>query len=645
MAAALMQAAFSLTAVVAHPLDPLTGDEIAASVAVLTASGDADAAARFASIDLDEPAKAAVLAWRPGQPVARRALVTVRRGGRVYEGVVDLRAHRVERWQAVRDAQSRILPQEWARARKITMADRGWQAAMRRRGYDPDRLAVSCEPLPAGYLGDPAERRRRLLKVTCFDTSGTSNVWARPIEGLVAVVDVDAQRVIRLIDTGPVPVSRDPAQFAARSEPAPATTGSRGASDIRLDGHAVHWRNWSFHYRMDPRSGLVLSLVRFADHGRDRLILYRGSLSEMFVPYMDPAPAWSFRSYLDVGEWGFGPLSLPLHRGSDCPADAIFLDATLADARGRAIDRRGVICLFERHSAAPLWRHAEIVNGRYGGRAAVELVMRTIPTLGDYDYVIDWVLTDAGEIRIDVGATGIDQVKGVQTRSMGDATARRDTAYGTLLSPNLVGVNHDHFLAFRLDMDIDGAANTLVRRRLVPQRLAGDGRRSLWRVADEPVAVEGPLAAAGGGAATTWRIENPNVSNGLGQHPAYDLEGDTRTSLLAADDFPQRRAPYSAAPLWVTRYDARELYAAGRYPNQSRGGAGLPTYTARRRSVANTDIVLWWTMGFHHVPRPEDWPVMATAWHSLLLSPDGFFNRNPALDPVSPVTRPDTGKE
>ena len=79
----------------------------------------------------------------------------------------------------------------------------------------------------------------------------------------------------------------------------------------------------------------------------------------------------------------------------------------------------------------------------------------------------------------------------------------------------------------------------------------------------------------------------------------------------------QRRAAFSAAPLWLTAYDRRELYAAGTYPNQSTGGDGLPAYAAQHRPVENADIVLWYTMGFHHLPRPEDWPVLTrsgTAW-------------------------------
>ena len=182
---------------------------------------------------------------------------------------------------------------------------------------------------------------------------------------------------------------------------------------------------------------------------------------------MDPDPGWSFRTYMDVGEYGIGPLSLPLVPGSDCPSNARLLDATFADEDGKAVARQGVICLFERDTAAPLWRHAEIVNNSYAARPAVELVMRTIPSLGNYDYIIDWVLTEAGTIRIDAGVTGIDQAKGVRARTMADASARRDTATGNLIAPNLVGVNHDHFLSFRLDVDIDGRPNTLVRQTLV----------------------------------------------------------------------------------------------------------------------------------------------------------------------------------
>jgi primary-amine oxidase len=173
-----------------HPLDPLSAAEIETAVAVLRDAGYADDGTRFATIDLDEPVKAAVLGLESGHPVARRAFVIARRDRVVHEAVVELAARRVERWAAIPGVQSAVSSEEWAAARRITREDAGWREAMRGRGYTGlDRLV--CTAFSAGNIGDPGENGRRLVRVACFDGAGTSNFWARPIEGVVAVVDLD----------------------------------------------------------------------------------------------------------------------------------------------------------------------------------------------------------------------------------------------------------------------------------------------------------------------------------------------------------------------------------------------------------------------------------------------------------------------
>jgi Cu2+-containing amine oxidase len=84
--------------------------------------------------------------------------------------------------------------------------------------------------------------------------------------------------------------------------------------------------------------------------------------------------------------------------------------------------------------------------------------------------------------------------------------------------------------------------------------------------------------------------------------------------------------------IWVTPYREDERYGAGDYPNQSTGGDGLVRWTEQDRRIENTDVVLWYTFSHVHVPRPEDYPVMPTAYIGFVLKPAGFFAVNPALD-------------
>ncbi|RAI59289.1 copper amine oxidase [Roseicella frigidaeris] len=618
----------------AHPLDPLSAAEIDAAVAALRQAGAADDATRYVAIELEEPAKAAVLG---NQPAPRRAHVVLRRGAAMAEAGIDLATRRVDGPRPIPGAQSGVLLEEWEQASTLTMADPDWQAAMRRRGYTAFD-SLFCAPLTVGWFGTAEEQGRRLLRVPCYETRGArTTVHGRPIEGLFAIVDLGAGRVLRVVDTGVVPVREGPDRADEASLPdlraplRPVRQSAPLGGNAVIAGQQVVWDHWRFHLRLDRRFGPVLSLARWAEDGRDRMVLYQGHASEMFVPYMDASEAWYYRSYMDIGEYGFGALASALHPGTDCPAQAQFLNATLPGDDGKPIELPRVLCVFERDTGSPAWRHAELVDQSYEGRPEIELVVRGIPTVGNYDYVMDWVFTQRGEIRIEVGATGMDAVKGVAARSMADPGAAQEAATGMLVAPGAVGVWHDHYISFRLDLDVDGPANGFRRERLVPRVAeAGTPRRSLWAPEPVPMPVEG--AVTPGHAPEVWRVVNPGVTTALGHHPGYEvILGHGATSLLDPEDFPQRRAAFTAAPLWVTAYDPAETHAAGPWPNQARGGDGLPRFVARGRSVEDADLVLWATMGFHHLTRPEDWPVLPTKWHRIELKPYGFFTRNPAM--------------
>ena len=110
----------------------------------------------------------------------------------------------------------------------------------------------------------------------------------------------------------------------------------------------------------------------------------------------------------------------------------------------------------------------------------------------------------------------------------------------------------------------------------------------------------------------------------------------TLINVLAPDDPIQVRAGFTAYTLWSSAYAPGERFAAGAYPNENPEADGLPKWVAAKRPINGRDLVLWYTVGFRHVPRAEDWPAMPGLWHGFRLRPFNFFDRNPALD-VPPV--------
>jgi primary-amine oxidase len=338
---------------------------------------------------------------------------------------------------------------------------------------------------------------------------------------------------------------------------------------------------------------------------------------------------------MDSGEYGFGWLATPLVAGIDCPSNAVFMDAVMPDDEGNPFTTADAVCVFERYQGDPVWRHNEVTNETYEGRPQVDLVVRMISTIGNYDYVLDWMFTQSGMIKVMVGATGVDAVKGVVSESMSDSAAAEDTTYGTLIAPGLVGVSHDHFFSFRLDLDVDGTTNRFVKDGLRLQELPADHpRRSIWMPESQVFATDTQARLKlNYDTPSRWRIESSEAVNYVGNSTSYQIMPiDNSANLLLPDDYPTMRAGFVKYHLWVTPYAPDEIYAAGTYPNQSKGDDNLFTWTGNDRPIVDTDIVAWYTMGFHHVTVAEDWPIMPTSWHGFALKPVNFFDRNPALD-------------
>jgi len=621
-----------------HPLDALTSQEYWSVFETMKASGKLDAASRYAGINLHEPPKAEMLRWKPGEPFRREALAIIKQGRQTFEAVVDISGRKLISWKEVKGVEPVLIADETEGVGELVKADPQWQAAMRKRGIT-DFTTVGCDGDSPGYFGTSEEQGRRLQRVKCSDGRGFNGGPGHNIEGLIVVWDSEEQKVIRVIDTGAVPVPHgntdyDSATIFSRQVPG-AISVVQPEHGFRLDGHQVSWQNWNFHFRVDPKMGVVVTNVTFNDGGKPRSILYEGSLAEIFVPYQDPAEGWYYTTFIDMGEGNtWGSVASILEPGADCPDNAVYFDSVAPTSRGTPQRWPRTACLFEREAGDFAWRHAR-GGVQVESRRQRDLVLRMITTFGNYDYAVDWIFFQNGNIKIAVGATGTVEVKAVRSRTAAEDRDGKDGRYGHFVAENTVGVNHDHYFCFRLDLDIDGTENSFLKEQLKTERLpAGNPRKSLW--VTEPkiakVEEEGQLRMMMEHPAL-WRVINPNVKGPLGYPPGYEIApGHNAISLMTDDDWPQRRAAFIEHNLWVTPYREDERYPAGDYPTQSHGGDGLPAWTRANRPIENTDIVVWYTLGFHHVTRPEDWPIMPTAWHEFELRPFDFFARNPAVD-------------
>ncbi len=634
----LLAATLSASALAAqapqHPLDGLSAREHSTIYDVLIASGKTDTTTKYLYVALREPPKAEVLAWKPGMSFRREGFVHLVQSKKGYEAVVDITGRKLLSWREVPARQYMVNRTEEEHAGELALKDPRVREALRRRGVT-DFTHVGCSPANEGYFDLPEERNHRVFHLTCGDDHGRFSGYGENFDGLVVVADLTDDKILRVTDTGVQPHTGAydehdvEAVGPTRETKNPVSMVQPMGPSFVLDGQQVSWQNWKFHFRVDPRRGIVLSLVRYSDGGRDRSIMYQGSLSELFVPYMDPTDPWNYQSYYDLGSFpsAFGGVASSLEPGLECPATGTYFNAVVVSDKGRPRERARAVCLFERYAGDVSWRHSRDGGGVVESRAKRDLVLRMFMGAGNYDYLFDWVFQQDGTLRLNLGASGMDQVKGISGKG-------NDEMYGRFIAPNLIGVNHSHFFSFRLDLDVDGTANSLMVDRLRTERQPETNpRRSLWKV--ESSAARTELEAMRHSTMSEpeiWRIVNPGVNGAYGSPVGYEVDGHGALTLLSADDYMQRRAGFTNHTLWVTPYNPEELFAAGDYPTVSTAGDGLPKWTAANRAIANTDVVVWLTMGFHHVPRPEDYPVMPVAWHSFEIRPVGFFARNPAID-------------
>lgn len=628
--------AFLYTASLAqHPLDPLTTEEINEAVKIFSSNPNFPKNALYATLRLNEPPKEEVLSFRTNFSFRREAFAIVydRQNGKTYEAIADLRSRKLVSWKEVENVQPSVFQSEYERLEKIVKTDVRWQKAIEKRGIK-DFSGIKIDGWAVGFL--PENLKGRFLRGIAYLKGDAENYYARPIEGLEAIVNMNTEEVVAVIDTGIVPVSREKADLNEKSQknlrekPKPLVISQPEGTSFIIKGNEIQWQNWRFRYAMTPREGLVLYMISYEDQNRLRPIIYRLSLSEMVVPYGDPSENWRWRVAFDVGEYEIGRSSNPLEPKTDAPENAIFLNAIFADEQGKPYFHERCIGIYERDGGI-LWKHYDSDEGKNESRRARELVIFFVTTIGNYDYAINYIFKQDASIEIELNLTGIMLAKGVDKTSFHSHIE----SIGHLVAENILAPHHQHFFNFRLDFDIDGIKNFVSEMNTFPMPFSEENpllngfimretKLKTEREATRSLEIR---------QARVWKIANSETKNTLGYNTGYILvPGINAVPYADASSYIIKRAGFIQHHFWVTKFSPTEIYAAGDYPNQNSGGEGLPKFIENNEEILDTDIVAWYSLGVTHVPRPEEWPVMPVSRASFKLVPANFFNRNPAIN-------------
>ncbi|HEY0051050.1 MAG TPA: primary-amine oxidase [Pyrinomonadaceae bacterium] len=632
--------ASALQAAATHPLDPLDENEITSAVKILQSAANFPKTALFSTVVLNEPPKAEVLSFKTGAKFRREAFAIVldREKNKTFEAVIDLRSGKILSWKEIAGVQPLVFLEEYEVLPDIVKADKRWQEAMRKRGIT-DFEKVAVDGWAVGQA--PTQLSGRLLRALSYFKGDAANYYGRPIEGVVAIVNMNTRAVVDVTDTGVVPVSKTSQDFDEKSvgklreKPKPLLITQPEGASYQIIGNEVAWQKWRFRYTMHPREGLVLHTIGYDDEGKTRPILYRASLSEMVVPYGDPDENWRWRAAFDVGEYSVGRLASPLEPKLDAPENAQLIDATFADDSGKPYVLEKSVGIYERDGGI-LWKHYDSVAGKNETRRARELVMFFVATIGNYDYAVNYVFKQDGSLEVDLALTGIMLAKGVrEKRADENHQMMNDGMSGHLVAENIVAPHHQHFFSFRLDFDVDGVNNSVTEMNTSAMPAGANNpylngfvmRESVFKKETEAQRKMDMQSAR------VWAVMNPSAKNSLGHNTSFILvPGANSLPYIAPEALVRKRAQFINNHFWATRYNAAEMFAAGVYPNQSKGGDGLPQFVANDEALENTDVVVWYTLGVTHIPRPEEWAVMPVTHVGFKMIPGGFFSRNPGLD-------------
>ncbi|XP_052821069.1 putative amine oxidase [copper-containing] [Mya arenaria] len=400
-----------------------------------------------------------------------------------------------------------------------------------------------------------------------------------------------------------------------------------------IKGRHIQYMGWDFDVRMSTLFGPQLFDIRFDD----KRILYELSLQECAAFYSANSPEIRFAAYTDSVAL-IGTRARSLVPGGDCPVHATFLSANHVIESQEApmvVDR--AFCVFEHNTATPLRRHLTSFGGNkfYEGMLDSVLIVRTVATVINYDYIFDFIFHQNGAVEVKAISTGY---------ILASFRFPPENEYGFALNEHITGNIHHHMFNFKVDMDINGQANRFETIEVRPE--VADN--TLW-------------SASSGAKYSQTKMVRKQIKNEASAAVNYNLS--TPKYLTFYNDKVKTRAGVPRANRLLMKGMSKQMVTTGtgqepsvswarhqlavtRYKDSERRSSSIyacydgenpvvdfQDFMADNESISDVDQVAWVTMGVHHIPRMEDQPVTPTVGLDLrfFLLPYNYFDEDPAI--------------
>ncbi|ORY59986.1 copper amine oxidase 1 [Pseudomassariella vexata] len=650
-----------------HPLQLISADEVTKASAIVRSIAEKQGVAigtksglRFKNISLHDPPKALLLPYldaeAAGVPAADRPFVprlilaiwSYDRESRVVESVVSLDS-------GTEVAQSQTAKGQHGSIDRVEVRD-----SQQRMLEDPLVIeAIAKLNLPPGTIvqSDPwmygADRNsnkdthkfmQALLYARAPDNHPDSNQYAFPLP-ISPLYDIFEDKVVEITKLATGGQEDGLAYDTASDKPMahcqaneyhpdllpPARTDLKPLHVIQPEGpsftiteeNCVSWQKWRFRVGFNYREGMTVHDVRYDG----RPVFYRLSVSEMTVPYGDPRSPFHRKQAFDLGDAGAGSTANCLSLGCDCLGSIAYFSGYLNDEEGAPVKAENVICLHEQDGGVG-WKHTNFRTRNPSIARARNLILQTIITVGNYEYIFAWCFMQNGNVELETRATGI--------LSTALIDPGKTSEWGNVVNPGVLAPNHQHLFSLRVDPMLDGARNSVFYEDsiAVPYSEEENPHGNAWRVVKTPFETSG-FVDADPFANRVIKMVNETKRNPISGNPVgYKLVPQPCQLILAGENsVVRKRAKFAEHHVWVTKYRDGDLWAGGKWTNQSLSEVdGVFDYAARNEKVRNEDVVVWLTFGMTHNPRVEDFPVMPSEISTISLKPADFFDRNPALD-------------